>query len=191
MFGGTVQLGWPNCRVAAVVSGLARVSGVAHWESSWVRVRRNGFGGLSVWLMGNLAALMEARRRARRAARHTERLLALAALEEPARRQWADMKDLVAFMAARERADAVNARLAKRLQELRQKAAQQRGAQRVVCGRALRAMRDRGKGVREIALMAGVAETTARRLIREAVAAEQAEAAESPPPASGAPDPRS
>jgi transposase len=76
-------------------------------------------------------------------------------------------------------------------QALRERAAQQREAQRVVCGRALRAMRDRGKSLREIALMAGVAERTARKLIREADAAEEAEGAESPPPAAGAPDRRS
>jgi hypothetical protein len=189
MVGGQVKLGSPNRRVAVVVSGRVWVRGVARWESFWVRVRRNGFGGLSVWFMGNMAVMMEARRRARRAARHTERLAALAALEEPAWREWADMKDLAAFMAARERADAVDARLAKREQALRERAAQQRGAQRVVCGRALRAMRDRGKSVREIALMAGVAETTARKLIREADAAPDGDGPGSPLPKAGVPPP--
>jgi hypothetical protein len=82
----------------------------------------------------------------------------------------------------RERADAVDARLAKREQALRERAAQQREAQRVVCGRALGAMRDRGKSVREIALMAGVAETTARKLIREADAAPDGDGPGSPLP---------
>ena len=93
------------------------------------------------------------------------------------------MRDLAAFMAARGRADAVDVWPAKREQALREQAPQQRGAQRVVCGRALRAMRARGKSLREIALMAGVAETTARKLIREADAAEEGKRTEEPPPA--------
>jgi hypothetical protein len=54
---------------------------------------------------------------------------------------------------------------------LRQQAAQRRGEQRVLCGRALRAMRERGESVREIAGLAGVTEKTVRELIREAEAA--------------------
>lgn len=97
----------------------------------------------------------------------------MAAQEEPARHAWADVKDLATFFTARERADAIDEQLAKREQALREQAAQQRGAQRVVCARALRAMRDRGKSVREIARMASAAEKTLRKLIREADAAEE------------------
>ncbi len=38
----------------------------------------------------------------------------------------------------------------------------------MLCGRALRAMRERGESVREIAGLAGVTEKTVRELIREA-----------------------
>jgi hypothetical protein len=78
------------------------------------------------------------------------------------------LEDLATFFSARERADAVDEWLAERHQLLREQAAQRRGEQRVQCGRALRAMRDRGETLREIAGMAGVAEKTVREMIKEA-----------------------
>ena len=70
-------------------------------------------------------------------------------------------------------------------QALREQAAQRRGEQRVQCGLALRAMRDRGESLREVARMAGVAEKTARELIREADAACEVNEAVSPAPEAG------
>ena len=50
-------------------------------------------------------------------------------------------------------------------------AARRRSKARVSAGGALRAMRDRGQSLREIARMAGVTDKTVRELIREAEAA--------------------
>jgi hypothetical protein len=129
----------------------------------WVRVRRNGFAGFSVMFMGNQAITKEARRAAREAA--------AASREELARRTRANVEDLAAFFSARERSDAVDGWLSERQQVLREQAAQRHGEQRVQGGRALRAMRDRGESLREIARMAGVTDKTVRELIREAQAA--------------------
>ena len=119
-----------------------------------------------MWFMGNKAISKEARRAAREAA--------AAAQEELARRTRANVEDLARFFSARERADGVDEWFAERQQALREQAAQRRGEQRVQCGLALRAMRDRGESLREVARMAGVAEKTARELIREADAAPDA-----------------
>jgi hypothetical protein len=113
--------------------------------------------------MANQAITKEARRAARSAA--------AASQEELARRTRANVEDLAAFFSARERADAVDGWLSERQQVLREQAAQRRGLQRVQCGRALRAMRDRGESLREIARMAGVTDKAVRELIREAEAA--------------------
>jgi hypothetical protein len=113
--------------------------------------------------MGNKAITKEARRAARSAA--------AASQEELARRTRANVEDLAAFFSARERAEAVDEWLAERRQALREQAAQRRGQQRVQCGRALHAMRERGESLREIARMAGVPDKTVRELIREAEAA--------------------
>jgi hypothetical protein len=113
--------------------------------------------------MGNKAITKEARRAAREAA--------AASQEELARRTRANVEDLAAFFSARERSDTVDEWLAERQQTLREQAAQRRGEQRVQCGRALRAMRERGESLREIARMAGVTEKTVREFIREAEAA--------------------
>jgi hypothetical protein len=80
----------------------------------------------------------------------------------------ANVQDLATFFTARERADGVDEWLAEREQVLREQAAGRRREHRVRCGQAVRAMRDRGESVREIARMAGVTEKTARELIREA-----------------------
>jgi len=111
-----------------------------------------------VWFMKNKAISTQARRAARQAA--------WAAQEELARRTRANMQDLARFFSARERADGVDEWFATREQELREQAAQRRDEQRVQCGLALRSMRDRGQSLREVARMAGVAEKTARELIR-------------------------
>lgn len=122
-----------------------------------------------MWVMTNKAITKEARRAAREAA--------AAAQEELARRPRANVEDLATFFSARERADAVDEWWAGRQQVLREQAAQRRTAQRVQCGRALRAMRDRGESLREIARMAGVAEKAVREFIREAQAAPVVDAA--------------
>jgi hypothetical protein len=139
--------------------------------------------------MANKAITKEARRAAREAA--------VAAQEELARRTRANVEDLATFFSARERADAVDEWLAGRQQVLREQAAQRRAEQRVECGRALRAMRDRGETVREIARMAGAAEKTVREMINEAdaipdavAAAESAEQAGEPAPATVEAQPR-
>ena len=119
-----------------------------------------------MWFMKNKAISKQARRAARQAA--------WAAQEELARRTRANMQDLARFFSARERADGVDEWFATREQELREQAAQRRDEQRVQCGLALRSMRDRGQSLREVARMAGVAEKTARELIREAEAALEA-----------------
>jgi hypothetical protein len=113
--------------------------------------------------MANKAVTKQARRAAR--------LAAAAAQDELLRRTRANVEDLAAFFTARERAEAVDEWLAERQQVLCEQAAARRSVQRVQCGRALRAMRDRGESLREIARMAGVAEKTALELIREADAA--------------------
>ena len=92
------------------------------------------------------------------------------------RRARASVEDLATFFSARGRAEKVDEWLAARQQVLREQAAQRRGAQRVVCGRALRAMHDQGESLRDITRMAGVAEKTARELIREVDAAPDADA---------------
>ncbi len=119
--------------------------------------------------MGNKAVSKEARRAAREAA--------TAAQEEIIRRTKANVEDLAAFFDARARADAVDEWLAERQQALGEQAAQRRGAQRLQCGTALRAMRDRGETLREIARMAGISEKAVRELIREAESTEPAAAA--------------
>jgi hypothetical protein len=71
--------------------------------------------------------------KARRAARE-----AVAAAQEELARRRAHVHDLAAFFTARDRANAVDEWLAEREQALREQAAQRRGEERVVCGRALR-----------------------------------------------------
>lgn len=114
--------------------------------------------------MGNKAVSKEARRAAREAA--------AAAQEEIIRRTKANVEDLAAFFDARDRADAVDVWLAERQQVLVEQAAQRRCAHRLQCGAALRAMRDRGETLREIARMADLNEKAVRELIRETESAE-------------------
>jgi hypothetical protein len=109
--------------------------------------------------MGNKTVSKQARRAARQAA--------AAAQEEVIRRTKANVEDLAAFFDARDRADAVDEWLAERQRALREQAAQRRSAHGLQCGTALRAMRDRGETLREIARMAGISEKAVRELIRE------------------------
>jgi len=127
--------------------------------------------------MKNKAISKQARRAARQAA--------WAAQEELARRTRANIQDLARFFSARERADGVDEWFATREQALREEAAQRRDEQRVQCGLALRSMHDRGQSLREVARMAGMAEKTARELIREANAAPDVDEAPSQPPETG------
>lgn len=115
--------------------------------------------------MANTAISKQARRAAREAAS--------AAQDEVVRRTRANVEDLGRYFSARERVEAVDGWLEARQQVLREDADRRRGAQRVVCGQALAAMRDRGESLREIARMAKLSEKQARELIREAEAAAQ------------------
>lgn len=115
--------------------------------------------------MANTVISKQARRAAREAAS--------AARDELVRRTRANVEDLGRYFSARERVEAVDGWLEARQQVLREDAERRRGAQRVVCGQALAAMRDRGESLREIARMADVSEKQARELIREAEAAAQ------------------
>ena len=122
--------------------------------------------------MGNKAVSKEARRAAREAA--------TAAQQEVIQRTKANVEDLAAFFDARERAEAVDEWLAERQQALAEQAARRRAAQRLQCGTALRAMRDRGETLREIARMAGISEKAVRELIRESESPEPAPAPAAP-----------
>ncbi|MGV7358909.1 hypothetical protein PJH21_20690 [Mycobacterium kansasii] len=115
--------------------------------------------------MANTVISKQARRAAREAAS--------AAQDDVVRRTRANVEDLGRYFSARERVEAVDGWLAARQQVLREDAERRRGAQRVVCGQALAAMRDRGEPLREIARMAKLSEKQARELIREAEAAGQ------------------
>ncbi|WP_156296822.1 hypothetical protein [Mycobacterium paragordonae] len=115
--------------------------------------------------MANTVISKQARRAAREAAS--------AAQDEVVRRTRANVEDLGRYFSARERVEAVDGWLEARQQVLRKDAERRRGAQRVVCGQALAAMRDRGESLREIARMADVSEKQVRELIREAEAAAQ------------------
>lgn len=110
--------------------------------------------------MANTVISKQARRAAREAAS--------AAQDDVVRRTRANVEDLGRYFSARERVEAVDGWLSARQQVLREDAERRRGAQRVVCGQALAAMRDRGESLREIARMAKLSEKQARELIREA-----------------------
>jgi hypothetical protein len=115
-----------------------------------------------------------------KAARRAARAAAVAAQEELARRTRANMEDLAVFFSARERADSVDEWLAERMAVLRAQAAGRRDGHRRQCGIALRAMRDRGESLRDIARMAGVGEKAVRDLIRAAADSSSASASDQP-----------
>jgi len=124
-----------------------------------------GLVGLSVWPMASSATTKAARQAAREAT--------IAAQQAVAARTRANMDDLTVFFSARQRADAVDDWFAERVAALKVQADERRAGQLRECGVALRAMKERGESVRDIARMAGISEKTARVLIR-CGAAEQA-----------------
>jgi DNA-binding NarL/FixJ family response regulator len=103
-----------------------------------------------------------------KAARRAAREAVVAAQADLARRNRANMDDLAVFLSARQRADAVDDWFKDRVAGLKVQADERRAGQLRECGVALRAMRDRGQSVREIAQMAGIGEKTVRELIRSA-----------------------
>ena len=131
--------------------------------------------------MANTVISKQARRAAREAA--------VAAQDELVRRTRANVADLATFFSARERVEAVDGWLKARQQVLRADAERRRREQRVVCGRALAAMRDRGESVREIARMADVSEKQVRDLMREAEAAADSAEPQAQDDAAGATQP--
>jgi hypothetical protein len=112
-----------------------------------------------------------------KAARKAAREATIAAQEAVAARTRANMDDLTVFFSARQRTDAVDDWLEERVQVLKVQADQRRAGQLRECGVALRAMKERGESVRDIARMAGVSEKTARELIRSAGTEDRASAA--------------
>jgi hypothetical protein len=103
-----------------------------------------------------------------KAARRAAREAVVAAQADLARRNRANMDDLAVFLSASQRADAVDDWFKDRVAGLKVQADERRAGQLRECGVALRAMRDRGESVREIARMAGIGEKTVRELIRSA-----------------------
>jgi hypothetical protein len=99
-----------------------------------------------------------------KAARKAAREATIAAQEAVARRTRANMDDLTVFFSARQRADAVDDWLKDRVAALKVQADERRAGQLRECGVALRAMRDRGETVREIARMASTPRTGAVRV---------------------------
>ena len=67
--------------------------------------------------------------------------------------------------------------LTERVAALKVQADQRRAGQLRECGVALRAMKERGESVRDIARMAGISEKTARELIRSSTTGEAGAAA--------------
>jgi hypothetical protein len=117
-----------------------------------------GLGGLSVWRMPSSATT--------KAARKAARAVLVAAQEELARRTRADMDDLAVYLSARQRADAVDDWLQERASTLREQVDARRADQLRQCGVALRAVKDRGESIRDIARMAGISDKAVRELIR-------------------------
>jgi len=109
-----------------------------------------------------------------KAARRAAREAVVAAQADLARRNRANMDDLAVFLSARQRAEAVDDWFNERVAALKTQAEERRAAQRRECGAALRAMRDRGESIRDIARMASIGEKTARELIRSAEAGDAA-----------------
>lgn len=132
-----------------------------------------GLGCFNVSGMANTAISKHARQTARKAA-----AAAAAAL---AARQRANVEDLARFFNARERAEGVDEWLAERQEALRVQARQRRSGFVRDGGLALRAMRDRGESLREIAAMTGLSEKAVRDAIREAEAIGPAAESESVP----------
>lgn len=122
--------------------------------------------------MANTVISKHARRAARRAA--------AAAAEELAARNRANVEDLATFFNAHERVDGVDGWLAERQEALQVQAKERRSGFVRDGGLALRAMRDRGESLRQIAVMTGLTEKAVRDAIRGAEAIANASEVESP-----------
>jgi hypothetical protein len=116
-------------------------------------------------------------------ARQTARKAAAAAAAELAARQRANVEDLATFFNAHERAEGVDEWLAERQKALQVQARQRRSGFVRDGGLALRAMRERGESVRDIAAMTGLSEKAVREAIREAEAISPAGESQLPSPA--------
>lgn len=125
-------------------------------------------------------------------ARQAARDALAAAQEELTRRTRANQDDLAAFYSAHERIEQVDKWLKDRRTALAAQAEGRRREQLQRCGAALRAMRDRGEGVNEIAKLAGITQKTVRELIeladgKAAVKAEPGSSGESTAAEAGTP----
>jgi hypothetical protein len=103
-------------------------------------------------------------------ARQAARKAAAAAAEELAARNRANVEDLATFFNAHERVDGVDEWLAERQEALQVQAKERRSGFVRNGGLALRAMRDRGESLRQIAAMTGLSEKAVRDAIRDAEA---------------------
>jgi hypothetical protein len=100
-----------------------------------------------------------------KAARRAGREAVTAGLAERTR---ANGEDLAKFFTARERAGAIDLSLKERVEALQAQAGGRREKQLVQQGAALRAMRDRGEDLAEIARLAGIDQKSVRELIKVA-----------------------
>jgi hypothetical protein len=101
-----------------------------------------------------------------KAARRAAREAVTAAQEEQVRRTRANGDDLAKFFTARARAETVERSVKERVEALQEDGKGRRDKQLVQQGAALRAMRDRGEDLAEIARLAGIDPKTVRELIR-------------------------
>ena len=99
-----------------------------------------------------------------KAAREAVRASQREVLERAAR----NADDLAVFYSSQERLDAVDEWLESKMMALREQAEAKRAEHRHAAGAALRALRDRGETLRDIARLAGITEHAARELIRRA-----------------------
>jgi hypothetical protein len=109
-----------------------------------------------------------------KAAREAVRASQREVLERAAR----NADDLAVFYSSQERVGAVDEWLESKITALREQAEAKRAEYRRAAGAALRALRDRGETVRDIARLAGITEKSARELIRRSEDAPAAEAGE-------------
>lgn len=123
--------------------------------------------GLNVARMGTTTSAKAARKAAREAITQAN--------AELARRTKLNVDDLTTFLAAMGRAETVDEWVAEKMAALKAQGAKRRDEQRRQAGAALRAMRDRGEQVRDIAALAKIGEKQVRELIRLAEALPAAE----------------
>jgi hypothetical protein len=100
-----------------------------------------------------------------KAARKAARATVTAALAERAR---GNAEDLAKFLTAKDRAEAIDQALKDRVETLQAQASGRRNNEVLQQGVALRAMRERGEDVGEIARLAGIDQKTVRELIKVA-----------------------